>query len=454
MAVWSEVMLSDHASDLRLDSEFYRPEHLELDRILEERKSIVWGELEGKFIVGPFGSTFLVENYVTRSPYRYVRGRDVKPFFLLDDDNCYISQEHFIGLSKYRLQPGDLLASVVGTLGNVSIVTEDVGEAVFSCKSTAFRSGKLDPYYLCAYLNSGIGQTYLKRMVRGHVQTGLNLCDLKSIPIFIPDARLEKKTSLIVQKAYSKKQESKDLYAYAEGLLLEELGLADLDLSPSLFYERPFSEAQESARLDAEFFQPKFYRIIKAIEKTKQAVRLGDILAYCERGLQPKYVDDGEVAVVNTKHMGTQFLSTEFESCTLETWELQKKARLNKYDVLLYGTGAYIGRTNCFLEDIKAIGSNHVTIIRPKNECNPVYLSLFLNSIVGLMQSDRHAHGSAQREIYPNDIREFTLWLPQRKVQDEMAEMIIKAHTARDESCRLLDEAKAMVEKAVLRGSD
>jgi hypothetical protein len=154
MAVWSEILFGALPEDRRLDPEYYQPQYLNLDNVLMKRHAARWGTLRGRFIVGPFGSEFLVENYADASPYRYIRGRDVKPFFLLDDQNCYIPKPDFERLSKYHLQAGDILISVVGTLGNVAVVTDDVGLAVFSCKSTAFRSADVDPYFLCAYLNS------------------------------------------------------------------------------------------------------------------------------------------------------------------------------------------------------------------------------------------------------------------------------------------------------------
>jgi hypothetical protein len=80
MAVWSVVKASDLAPDLRLDAEYYRPDLLDLDRQLAGMNARPWGQLAGKFIVGPFGSDFNVEHCVESSPYRYIRGKDVKPF--------------------------------------------------------------------------------------------------------------------------------------------------------------------------------------------------------------------------------------------------------------------------------------------------------------------------------------------------------------------------------------
>ncbi|MHB8627434.1 MAG: restriction endonuclease subunit S domain-containing protein [Aggregatilineales bacterium] len=64
-----------------------------------------------------------------------------------------------------------------------------------------------------------------------------------------------------------------------------------------------------------------------------------------------------------------------------------------------------------------------MTIIRADpNKINPLFLAEFLNSELGLKQTDQHARGSAQREIYPDNLKHYLIWLPDRTVQDEIAQ--------------------------------
>jgi len=103
------------------------------------------------------------------------------------------------------------------------------------------------------------------------------------------------------------------------------LGLDGLDLEGRLYYERPYADLEAAARFDAEYFQPKYYALVEAMHKEGEGRFLGDIVLHCERGLQPEYDDEGEIAVINTKHMGPQFLTDDYEHCTLETWKKQKR---------------------------------------------------------------------------------------------------------------------------------
>ena len=202
MTVISIFDSSELEATQRIDSEYYDPKYLNLEnKILKTKSYDYWGNLDGDFITGPFGSEFKVENYVQNESFRYIRGKDVKEFFVLDNDNVYVPKKDFERLRKYSLKTGDVLISVVGTLGNCAIVDSKMPSSIFSCKSTVFRPKKINPFYLIAYLNSEYGKILLERRVRGTVQTGLNMSDLKSLPIFLPDEKTQTDVADLIIKA-------------------------------------------------------------------------------------------------------------------------------------------------------------------------------------------------------------------------------------------------------------
>jgi hypothetical protein len=337
LAVWSIVNFSKIPFDWRLDAEYFKPQYIELDSLLSHANVKLWGNLEGDFITGPFGSAFTVDNYVESSPYRYIRGKDVKPFFLMADDNAYMPEQAFNSLKKYSLNPDDLLVSVVGTLGNVAVVDTDVEQAIFSCKSTAFRSKSIDPYYLCAYLNSSIGQAYLQRKPRGAIQTGLNLDDLYTIPIYIPESKEEEEISNLVKRSWKQLKKSKSLYAEAEALLLHELGLDTLDLSTQKTYVANFSETVEGERLDADYLNPKYTNLIGYL-KTLTYSTLGNLATF-SNGATPKganYLEEGipflRIQNINTNRLDLDdvvYISEEIHNGDL------KRSQLKPGDVLI-----------------------------------------------------------------------------------------------------------------------
>jgi restriction endonuclease S subunit len=120
----------------------------------------------------------------------------------------------------------------------------------------------------------------------------------------------------------------------------------------------------------------------------------------------------------------------------------------------VYATGAYIGRTNCWLENMKAIAGIDCLIIQPDEKvCNPVYLALFLNSQAGLMQANRRASGSAQRHLYPNDLAKYKVFIPRNKNgkpdlawQKKLTDKVVAANEAKKSAKQKIEEAKRLVE--------
>ena len=123
-------------------------------------------------------------------------------------------------------------------------------------------------------------------------------------------------------------------------------------------------------------------------------------------------------------------------------------ATIERGDVLIYTTGAYVGRAAPYLSDLPALASNHVNIL-PLNGIDAIYASLVLNSVIGRLQTRIHSRGSAQAELYPRDIALFQLPLAGDATVEELREQYEQAQTLRSESERLLSTAKRAVEIAI-----
>jgi len=458
MAVWSNVKKSALTRDFRLDAEYYRPQFIELDQKLVSLETVPWGSLEGRFIVGPFGSDFNTENYVEDSPYRYIRGRDVKPFFLLDDDNAYIPKVHFEALSKYRLVYGDLLISVVGTLGNCALVTAEVGEAVFSCKSTAFRPSNKEadfPYYLVAYLNSHIGSSYLERMPRGAVQTGLNLDDLKAIPIFLPSESAKKRIAGLVRAAEEKRQGSKRLLAEAEAKLVEALGVQKLDMSPKLHYSRKFCELQAARRFGAEYFMPCKQQVLTALTISRSRP-LGAYYCSIRDLFDPKNAKRGQqVRNFNLTDAREPILDDHVEpQAAIEIGSTKKILQIG--DVVISRLRSYLREIALVrtTPDVRAVGSSEFIVLRPRkdkqNGISPETLLILLRSLPVQIILKWSQDGSQHPRFNEADLLAIPVPDTVERIAPQVDTLVHEAMAARAEAASMLEKAKAEVERLVL----
>jgi restriction endonuclease S subunit len=119
-------------------------------------------------------------------------------------------------------------------------------------------------------------------------------------------------------------------------------------------------------------------------------------------------------------------------------------------DILTYTTGAYVGQTNPYLSEEPALASNHVNILRIKNpDIDPVFIALVMNSIVGKLQTEKHIRGSAQAELYPNDIAKFIIPILDYQVMVKIGDMVKQSLIASQDSKRLLEQAKSEVETLI-----
>ena len=431
-----------------MDSEFFRPDYVEAEERVRKCNVQDLGRLGG-FVPGPFGSAFHVENYDFKSPYRYIRGQDVKPFFVLAEDERYIPKADFLRLGRYAVRTNDLMISVVGTLGNVAVCTPHETPAMFSCKSTLFRTQSADPYYLLAYLNSEGGQMCILRRQRGAIQGGLNIEDLRTIPVPRFEGKVESTIAASIKAAHGALIASRDNYSQALHLLGSELGLDNLTFQKTVGYTPSFSELETSRRFDAQHYQPRFSALRHHLTKFPIS-RFRDIRTYNHRGVQPVYVAGGEIAVVNSQHLGPKHINYDgLDRTTLSAFQASPEAHIRKDDLLLYSTGAYVGRTNVYLLKAPAQASNHVNILRLVPEVDAAYMAVVFQSVVGQFQTQNHSRGSAQAELYPADIDRFVVPLLDPKTQRRIGDLVRESLAKEQESKALLAQAKQRVEELI-----
>ena len=441
----------------RLDAEYYQPEYLNIEgHLLNTANYKLWKDINGRFITGPFGSSFNVENYVSYPPYRYIRGKDVKDFFLLDDDNVYIPEKDYERLKKYILYEGDILVSVVGTLGNAVIVDKNNIPSVFSCKSTAFRTNTLNPFFLIAYLNCLFGKKLLQRKVRGAVQTGLNIDDLKLLPIYLPNTESQNKIAKLVIDAKNNLEQSKVLYSQAESLLLEELGIKDIDLSHEPCYEVNSADTISANRIDAEYYQPKYERVIEAIENSKYGwCKLPDRITNIIDKYDPYKEQERNFRYIELSNINPS-IGVIDDYLELKGKDLPSRARMliREGDVIISSVEGSIDKV-ALVDNIHdgCIASTGFFVFRANENTLPEYALVLCKSILIQKQLEKLSSGTILAAVPKNLVE--TLIIPDVPIeaQKEIANLIRQSHSARRQAKELLEQAKQKVEEMIEKGT-
>ena len=446
--------------EFRFDAEYYSLENLTKEDAVTKNNYRLLGDI-CELIAGPFGSTVTTEKYDATSDKRYIRGKDVQSFFIEKMDAVFLDNNLFDELPQFHLRVEDILLTVVGMkFGKSAIVYPEDCPAVFSCKSTLVRNPSVNVWYLLTYLSSSIGYGLVRRGQRGAAQPGINLFDIRNVPVPIFSDNFQSKIEILVKQAKSLVIASDAVFGDAQTLLLFELGLADWHPKCQLTFIKNYSDTEQAERIDAEYFQPKYEEIINAIKGYSGGWdTLGKLCELVGHPSNPPYADvedTDKTFIVTQKHLGDFSLNDEFWNVAEALYTTQdfidKNGQyiLKAGDVLLYSVGAYIGKANIYKESTRATIGSFLTLLRTKKDkLNPYYLMTFLNTDVGVAISKQHQRGMAQQYLYPYDIRTFPIPLFPEEIEAKIEEKVIESFNLRKQSKNVLECTKRAVEMAI-----
>jgi type I restriction enzyme, S subunit len=235
-------------------------------------------------------------------------------------------------------------------------------------------------------------QTVLRWSQTGNNHPRFRASTVLGLPIPRKLILLIKKLNNLSTDALKTFESAINLYPEAEAELLEKIGWQQLNKQPSeLYYSVDSGVLSRHERIDPEHYQPKFIRLFDRLRKIG-AKAIGNFSATPQRGIQPVFSENGQVAVIDSKAVRPLGVEPDKAECTSLKFVnslYATKGRIRRGDVLLNSTGVgTLGRASFYDSDGLALADNHVAIIRPDPKiCLPVYLSLFLNSPAGLAQS-------------------------------------------------------------------
>jgi len=455
MAITTTIYLSKLEFGNRFDGELYNPHLLKSFNVLKNSGYELLSL--GSFCSIKSGTTPKDRDDSLQEGPVLFKTTDVRNNVMSAYDSFYhISDTIHNRMSVTKIKPYDVLLNIVGAtldvIGRSSIIMDDFQEANITQAMVFLRiKKKILPGYLFAFLNTKYAQDQIKRFARPTGQYNLNLMEAGKILIpnfdIIEQSRIEdeiKKSALLQEK-------SKSLFLQAERLLSQELQLDKLNISSKKWYTTDYSEVIESKRLDSNHFKDVYTIMFDFLKSRFNCKRIGQIVNVNRRGLQPIYSDKGNVMVVNSKHLSQTHINyDQTEKTTIEEFSKQSAAQIKYGDVLIYTTGAYIGLTNAFNSQEKALASNHVNILRlSDNTIDPNYLALVLNSVVGKLQTEKHSRGSAQLELYPADIAKFIVPIIDGDLMSKIGELVRNSLTSLNQSKKLLSQAKQRVEELI-----
>lgn len=446
---YSIIQKSQLGGALRLDAEYYQSEYLLSQKLLLASHPVALKEVA----VITTGPAYSSEAIGMDFDVPLARIGDVVN--KMDIDTWLkLSNKEFSKFHNRKIKNLDILFSMTGDppdVGKCNLITLQGYETLAFNQRVAKLTSKISPYYLFAYLNTKIARLQTERNALGIRQRNLGINDLRNTLVFIPESESQKKVVIdLITNYLSSLEESKSLYLQAENLLLEELGLKDFESENELWSVVNLSEAKKANRIDAEYFQPKYQKILSLI-RANGGVALGE-LATIKKGFEPgseAYQEEGKLFVRVSSISKDGITDKEQKYLKDDLYQTLKKDYEPKVGEILLTKDASPGMAYVVKEPIEGIISGGVLRVKLKEEVEPEYLALVINSLVGQLQVERDAGGSIIMHWKSDQVKELKVPILSKPTQQKIADLVCAAHAARKKAKQLLEEAKQKVEKMI-----
>ena len=378
--------------------------------------------------------------FVEKSKFRYLKVDNIDAYGFIDNYKMpYISEETFSIIKNFMVKNGDIIISIAGTIGKVSLInnipdntilTENCAKIIINDKNN------LNSAYLSELLKLDIMQKYIKE---NQIQTTipkLSLQRLRNLKIPLPPLEEQESIANIMKKAYLKKEEfekeADKLLSSIDEYLLRELDIKINDNKKKNTFIVKSNELK-GKRIDTFWYSlgNMFYKSKKFENK-----KLSDLVN----------IQKGETITSNTKEDGD--IPVIAGGKVPAYYNNKSNYKGNVITISASGSSGYV-----WWHDNPIWASDCNVLTEKSKEANIKYIYHILKfnqeNIYKLQK------GSVQSHVYASDLAEIIIPTPpieiQQKIVNEINERKQKALRLQKEAKETLENAKSKIEEIIFK---
>lgn len=454
MAICMTAMTSELYSHSRSDPEYFLPSHTQVEADLSAVPTLPLRRL-GHFSCSAFypAATHLYSS----DGVPFLRCVDIVDYPLISPDQPFaripasFANEH----STIRsLRAGDIVISKVGTPCYAALLSDDMPESAMTrtvLGMSQIDETVIDPYYLIAFLRSRHGFDQLMRERELTIQYQLTLERTRKIKVYMPESAVQKVIGHMVRDYYRALRNSVDAYSSAQRILEAELGLDKLAFQKPVGYTARLSESISSGRIDADYFQPQY----DAVRSLVRAYSGGyESLLVCCDPLRPN-IDPSKSPKQPFEYIELSNINSSIGivdgAMAGRGSELPSRARrqVRAGDVIASAVIGSIDKAAIISDEqacfIALTGFFH---LRPRT-VSSAYLLMLVRSQCVRMQFQQQATGGILSAVPDSRLKHVIIPRLPEPIQQDIAGLVMDSHAAKRESDKLLEQAKARVEKLI-----
>ena len=152
--------------------------------------------------MGPFGSDLKKQELLNEGEIKTLWIENIVQNKLNLDYKKFITKVKYQELKNFTVKENDIVLSMMGTVGRVAIIPNDIGTAIITSHllKITLDQKRCFPVFLHYYFLSEIARNQLNRESRGLVMQGLNTGIIKSLKIALPSLKEQQKIASILSK--------------------------------------------------------------------------------------------------------------------------------------------------------------------------------------------------------------------------------------------------------------
>ncbi len=188
----------------RMDTYYYQPEFRKLEAFLYKNYKIKRLSEIGLVFDGPFGSNLKNDEYVSDGIplFRVQNIKDGKVYFE-KGNTVYITEDKHEDLKRSEVNPGDVVITKTGWLGNAAVIPNEIKKANIRADLAGVKlypDAEVTAEYLATFVDSSIGKKLCSRLTSGSTRDRMVISNLKKLPIPIIDDTIQEQIVIEVEK--------------------------------------------------------------------------------------------------------------------------------------------------------------------------------------------------------------------------------------------------------------
>lgn len=352
--------------------------------------------------IGPFGSALKKEYFVEEGIKVYAQENAFTGDFSMGD--YYITEDKYKELKSCELYPGDLVISMMGTIGACAIFPKNAEKGIMNSHllRLQFNNEVIPEYIMYLLRDSVLIRKQIDRLSVGSIMSGLSSSVVKKLVFPIP-----------------KLTEQKRIVEYLDSIdrliTLHQRKCEEMKTLKKYMLQKMFPQNGQSVP------QIRFSGFTEDWEQRK----LGDIYGsignafvgtatpyYAEQGhfyLESNNVKDGQI-----NHNSEIFINDEF-------YEKQKDKWLHTGDMVMVQSG-HVGHAAVIPEELDNTAAHALIMFRnPKEKIEPYFLNYEYQTDKAKKKIENITTGNTIKHILASDMQEFVVDVPKYEEQKVIA---------------------------------